>query len=171
MAIVALEVPRGVCQYLTRLNVPGERTPMEEMHVTIVQIDEEMTPVQVATITGAVREACVALPVFQAMVDHVTCFPGNDNGVPVICPVVSDGLHALHDVIVEALDARGIAFSKRFPEYKPHTTLAWSHESLEPMSLVRPITWTAAQVAMWPTRNGAFQSVQFDLRRRRVQAP
>lgn len=165
MAIIALEVPNGVAQYLSRLGVPGQVTPNEEMHVTIVQMDCDLTTVDAATVVGIVKDATENVRAFSVVLDHVDCFPANDNGVPIICPVKSDGLHVLHDIVAEALDARGIEYSKRFPTYRPHVTVSWSQEAVEPMSLVRPIEWTASHVAMWPYGRGAEQAVKYPLRR------
>lgn len=168
MAIVTLAVPRGVASYLTRLDVPGERTPVDEMHVTIVQMDQELDPVQVATIAGIVRDVVSKRESFQATLERITHFPPSDHGFPIICPVTSEGLLRLHETITSALDANRIEYSKKFPTYRPHVTVSWS--TMEPptdVGLVKPLTWTVDVVNMWPTTDGSFQAVRFELRRQR----
>lgn len=170
MAIIAIEVPVGVAMYLNRLNLPGTKTPMEEMHVTIAQIDQDLTPVDVSVVSGIAKEATSLFETFTACLDHVTCFPKGTNGVPVICPVMSSVLKNVHSCIVEALDARNISFSKKFPDYKPHVTLSWANDHVDAMNLVQPIQWSVSHLAMWPTTSGAFQSVRFKLRDRNRQS-
>lgn len=168
MAIIALEVPRGVGQYLQRLDVPGAKTPIEEMHVTIVQIDADLSPIDVANIAGVVADLTHTMRSFEVNLHTLSQFPRNDHGVPVICPVVSEGLMLFQGRLVDTLDRAGIEFNKKFPVYKPHVTVSWAQESIAPASLVRPITWMTRDVVLWPTYNGAEQAVRFDLRPKRA---
>lgn len=168
MAIIALEVPRGVGQYLQRLDVPGAKTPIDEMHVTIVQMDVDLSPIDVANIAGVVAELTNTMRAFEVSLHSLSQFPQNDHGVPVICPVVSEGLMLFQSRLVETLDRAGIEFSKKFPVYKPHVTVSWAQESIAAAALVRPIKWMTREIVLWPTHNGGEQAVHFDLRAKRA---
>lgn len=79
----------------------------------------------------------------------VTCFPPDSDGkTPVVARLVNPGLHTFRQELAQKLDEAGIAYSKKFPEYKPHVTLAYA-DAAQQAELIDPIRWKANRMTIW----------------------
>jgi hypothetical protein len=73
--------------------------------------------------------------------------------VPVICRIESDPLHNLQQNLKASLQAAGVEFEDKFPEYKPHVTLAWADDNIEDKRI--PIVeWGAHELVLWGGDDG-----------------
>lgn len=156
MAFIGIEVPLAAAQALSLVEVPGEMTPLVEMHVTMLYLGKQ-TPI--ADILRATAVCCALAErhsPFMAGTATVTSFPAGDEGkVPVIARVVSPGLMELQAKMKIAFDELGIEYSKRHPEYKPHVTLTYA-EGIKsfPDLKIQPVTWRVQQLAIWGGEDG-----------------
>lgn len=68
----------------------------------------------------------------QARGYEISAFPRGDTGVPVIlhCEATSQ-LKVLRETMVQFCSQHGIEFSKKYPKWQPHVTLAYSQDDVE----------------------------------------
>jgi len=150
MAILCLKVPQGIAKTLSGIDVPGEQVPTDEKHITILNLGDNLPVDLIGKTVIAVARATETIKPFHVEVAGYSCFPKGDSGmVPVICPVKSDELHAVHSVLAKALDSADIEYSKKFPEYKPHVTLSFADETVNEKTFKTSLGWTATELVLW----------------------
>jgi 2'-5' RNA ligase len=154
MAFMGISLPSEICQLFHEVSVPGTRVPKQSHHVTLLYLGKQ-TPL--VDICKAVE---IAAPIMQRTAPlrlsagRVEAFGENpDDGYPLIARVDCEGLHELQGQLKAAFRQRGVPFSDKWPEYKPHVTLAYAKEPMEAMTLDPPIEWTAAETVMWAGDN------------------
>lgn len=153
MALLSIHIPHEVARALGRVDVPGERVPGEEKHVSLVYLGKNV-PIQAVSKAIVVSyEVAARTTPFSLMVDEVSTFPGGDDGFPVIARVHSPELHVLQKALCDGLDRAGVSYSKKFPEYKPHTTFSYSPSDLKPFPF-GPYEWTAYELTLWGGESG-----------------
>lgn len=153
MALVGIRIPAELGRVLGEIPVPGQREPRENLHITLMVFEENPIDVMADAMVVIHQVTSEAQP-FTASTSLVTTFARGDDGVPVIAKVDSPGLMLLRDRLATALDERAIAFSKRFPEYKPHVTLAYSQEEMADLRIPL-IEWNINEVVLWTGEYGA----------------
>lgn len=153
MALVGISIPSEMARVLGEINVPGRREPRDHLHITLMVFEDSPIDVMADAMVVVHQVAATTRP-FTASTSLVTTFPRGDDGVPVIAKVDSPGLMSLRDRLAKALDAEGIEFSKRFPVYKPHVTLAYSQDDMvdQPIPLVE---WNINEIVLWTGEYGA----------------
>ncbi len=149
MAFVGIQVPEDIAQALTQIEVPGEKLAASEKHITLFYVGKN-TPLKDALKIGAACAmfARMSSP-FQVGTARVTCFPENpDDGVPIICPIVSPALMSFRAKLASAFDHFGVEYSKKYPDYKPHVTLSYDRQPIADRD-VSPIVWTVDRFVLW----------------------
>jgi len=152
MAAVMLKLPHEAARLLEGVEVPGDRHSASDMHVTLFLLGKDLPVVDVAKAMCAAYQVTSRTRPFTCALGAVSSFPRGDDGVPIICPVVSPGLMGFRAALKAEFDRLGIGYSKKFPEYKPHVTLSYcSDEGLDTYSspLPGPLTWTASDMVIW----------------------
>jgi 2'-5' RNA ligase len=149
MAFIGLRLPPEVGRHLVAVDVPGERVDYGHAHVTISYLGDN-TPVE-----EAMRAAAVLVHVAQQFkpirckTDKVDHFDAGDGGkYPIICPVKSPELHRFKTALEEALDLAGVEYDKKWPVFKPHTTLSFSEEPVESRAMPL-LEWVSHEVVLW----------------------
>jgi hypothetical protein len=90
----------------------------------------------------------------------VTTFPpGDDDDVPIICPIVSNDLHTFRENLVKAVEAADIPFPNTYPTFRPHVTLGYSSDILvysdNAVNFQFPeVEWGAHEVILWGGDSG-----------------
>jgi len=156
MAILGILVPDEIVQSLKKIDVPGDRVPEKEAHITLVYLGDN---IPINTIMKAIMvayEVSEKVVPFALSLDRVSCFPKGDDGVPVITRVESPELHKLHRELCKGLDKARVDYSKKFPEYKPHVTLSYSSKDVSSFS-INPLEWTSYEMVLWGGDNGGEQ--------------
>ncbi len=125
MAMISIRVPSDTANILSRIPVPGIREAKEDLHITILNLGE-VTIVDIAKATQTLFVLANRFEAINVRVNSVGSFPQGPDGFPIICEVDSPQLHELHAMAKVALDEAGVSYSKKFPEYRPHITLAYS---------------------------------------------
>lgn len=154
MAFIGLRVPAEVGRLLNTIEVPGEHVSGDTYHVTIAMLGDEVPIEMISKAVEAVYSVASTQVPFQVSLNRVSTFPKNPNGVPVICPIVSSDLHTFHDAIKSALDAAGVDYSKKFPEFKPHVTLSYAEDEMADIPFGGPIDWSVYEVVLWGGDSG-----------------
>lgn len=157
MAFIALKVPQEASLLLEDVGVPinGERESASDMHVTILYLGKGLVIGDIArAMCSAFTVASVTSPLLCS-INTITSFPSNDEGLtPVICPVICPALIQLNKDLKLALDLGAVGYDNKYPEYKPHVTLAYQTGEFKDMSLPGPLSWTAHEMLMWGDDNG-----------------
>ena len=148
MAFVGLRVPHDIARVLSTLDVPGRREDPGFYHLTILYVGKDLPIEDIAKATIAVFEVSQETAPFLLRTSKVTSFDDHGDGFPVHCEIVSPGLQALHGRLKASFDRHGVEYSKKWPVYKPHMTLAYSPERVEDRA-IPPVEWGASEVVFW----------------------
>ena len=150
MAFLGFKASDEAADLFERIVVPGNREPKHRYHITLLYLGSDVP------IDDVARAALVAYGITRnaqpitVLSRLVTSFPEGDDGVPIIARIESPGLHAFQTRVRTAFDEEGIEYSKRFPEYKPHVTLAYSDAGTNmPDQSIPPIVWTLSELVLW----------------------
>lgn len=155
---IGITVPHEAAQLLANIDVPGTKEPPNKLHTTMIYMGESSLDEFCQAIEAVYGVAGSTQP-FSLRTNLVTCFDKGDDGYPIICQVESLALHAFRAKVADALDAKNVRFSKKFPEYKPHVSLAFSDEPINNLELPT-LEWGAYSVTMWLGHNGQKLAVE-----------
>jgi 2'-5' RNA ligase len=154
MALLSLQVPHEVSRALKGVQVPGTPESSESHHVTLLYLGKDIPIDDVSkALVVAYRVAEITKPIPLA-IERVSSFPEGDDGVPIIGLVDSPELHQLWEALGSAFDRDGVEYSKKFPIYKPHVTLAYNPSRLESDLQVGPFEWVAYEMTLWSGNSG-----------------
>lgn len=158
MAFIGLQVPLDAAQLLESVQTPGEKEDTASLHVTILHMGDNLPISTVAQAMMAAYSVTAKHRPFLVCCDRVDSFPPNpEYGIPVIAPVQSPPLLALHAALCVAFDAAGVPYSKKHPEYKPHVTLARNFApDAKPYRAQLPgfCAWVAYELVIWGGSDG-----------------
>lgn len=150
MSFMGLSLPTEIGQLFHEVSVPGTRVGRGTHHVTLLYLGKQIPLVQLC------KAIEVAAPIMQRTAPlrlaaaRVEAFPENrDDGYPIVARIDSEPLHELQQRLKEAFKQRGVPFSDKWPEFKPHVTLAYAPEPMETMPLEPAVDWTAAETVLW----------------------
>jgi 2'-5' RNA ligase len=142
-------MPAETGRLLSEIEVPGEAVDFGHAHITVVYLGDDVPLEQVLKAAGVCFEVAQAMRPIKCATRHTQCFPPGDEGKhPIICPIDSPDLHVVKAAIDAGLDAAGVPFSKKWPEYRPHTTLAYADAPCDTIQF-DPIEWTAFELTVW----------------------
>lgn len=153
MALIGIKVPVETGKLLEGIEVPGNLESRAHYHITVCYLGKDVPIEKIAKAVAVTYEVTKATPPFAVRTSRVTCFPKNDDGVPIICAVESPALHAFRDRLKAAYEASGVTFSNKYPEYKPHVTLSYADEEIEDMHIA-PVEWGAHELFLWASDDG-----------------
>jgi 2'-5' RNA ligase len=148
MALIGFAVPSATARILSEIDVPGTKEPVTNQHITVLHLPGDPSIEELADAMEAAYSVASKIRPFTARVSRVTQFPEGEDGYPVICPVESPELQDVWEALKEACDAKGVEYSKKFPVFKPHVTLAYSEEPMEDREIL-PIEWGAHELVVW----------------------
>lgn len=156
MAFIGLKVPHETARLLGQVKVEGEKVDLSEMHVTMIYLGSEVPIETIAKATTVAFEVTSQSRPFTLGTELVTSFPKNPDGIPIIARVRSEELHALRQALTVAFDKAGVSYDKKYPEYKPHVTLAYLHGAKEapPDQKIPPLEWGAGELVLWGGDHG-----------------
>lgn len=162
MAFIGLRVPLEAARLLSSVDVPGERQPPSDMHVTCVYLGKGVPMAQVAKAMVVLARVAAGFRPITFDLARVSNFPRNpDDGWPVICPVSSLELQRLHAEVKAALLQYGIPFSNKYPDYKPHVTLSYVRDGAPDFSvdeeLPDPVPVAVHELTIWGGDRGPDQ--------------
>jgi 2'-5' RNA ligase len=154
MAFIGVKIPADITRLFRNLDIPGDKVPENEEHVTILCFEENWPIKDVAKAMETAFEVLKNVEPFQIKVSKVTCFPKHgDSPVAIIAKVDSKALHEVNDELKSAFDKKKIDYMKNFKEYKPHITLAYGEDEIKNIEIT-PISFTVTEVTLWAGDNG-----------------
>jgi 2'-5' RNA ligase len=155
MAFLGIRVPNETARLLGGLEVPGKREANSSLHVTMFFFGDEVSIEALAEIMKATYGVTSQAKPFTVRTSQLTSFPAGDDGQPIICRIESDALHDLREKIREVYEANKVEFSNKYPDYKPHVTLAYN-DGAEPFQEARipTVEWGAHELVLWGGDSG-----------------
>jgi 2'-5' RNA ligase len=154
MAFIGLKLPHETARLLHGLEVEGEPVGTDTMHVTVLYLGKGVTTRQITKAITAAEKIISNTPPFLLKTNKVTCFPKGEDGVPIIAKINSPELIEFHSSLKLAFDKAGVDYSNRFPDYKPHVTLAYNDKVIEDIRFEDTLQWAAHEVTLWGGDNG-----------------
>jgi len=159
MSMVGLRVPEEAARILwaffeSKYDWP-DTVPMEDAHVTLLHLGDSLPKDMSDRAAEALLRATADVRPFTVSTSRVRTFgSAGEDGTPIVCQIDSEPLHALRQRLAEAFDAAGVPYSKKYPEYKPHVTLAYSPDPLVDelfgsYSGFSPVEWGVHEVILW----------------------
>lgn len=145
--MIGLRVPHEIARLLQTVEVPGEKVDSGSYHLTLFYLGDGVEIDQLTRAVGALFNVVQKTAPFTVRLDKVDSFPGNEDGVPIICPVNAAPLTALRDQLAEALDEAGVEYSKRWPTFQGHVTLSYADKAHQ--ASLPPIEWGVTEVVLW----------------------
>lgn len=153
MAILQLKVPHDMARILHSIDVPGDKEDISSMHITLIYF-EDLSISDYFKAAEAVYSVTSRTAAFEVRTSRIGSFPPSPERVyPVIAHVESEELLKLRADLATALDVQGVAYSKKFPEYRPHVTLSYSPTAQEEKK-VRPLPWGVGELYFWGGERG-----------------
>jgi len=164
MAFLGLKVPHETARILSEIDfgkAGGDKEPPSSMHITMCYLGKEVPIEKVAAMIPVIFAVVSQTTPFTVATSRVTTFPANpDDGVPIICPIDSNELHAFRSALCSAFDGTSppIDYSKKY-SYKPHVTLGYNQDPLvsadNAIDLQIPvIEWGAHELVLWGGDSG-----------------
>lgn len=153
MAFIGIKIPHEVGRLLKKIDVDGKKVPDSEYHITIAMFSEDWPVSEAAKTLETTFDVLKKFKPFKIKTKKVSCFPGGDNGIPILAKVESEDLHKLNDKLKEAYDKDGIEFSKIHKEFKPHITLSYSDKKIDEEE-IDEIEFVVHEIVLWCGDNG-----------------
>ncbi len=149
MAFIGLKVPAPEAARLLSLPVPpGSPLTAGEMHITLLYLGKGVPVVSTLGAVMGCHTVAARWKPFRVHAALLTSFPAGEDGVPVIVRVVSEELMAFQAQLKAAMERMSVPFSDKYPEYKPHVTLTYANEAVQPTK-VGPVSWDVGEVTVW----------------------
>jgi len=150
MAFIGVKVPAETADVLSKIQVPGEKTNPEDMHITLVYLGKNVPIPEVLQAILACYMTTKRCAPFTCQIQSVSSFPKNpDSGAPVIAQVMCPELHRLHGSLINSMNLLEIEYSDKHPEYKPHITLSYADEEVDKVLKIKPISWVVKELVIW----------------------
>lgn len=146
MAFIGFIVPPDTANLFLNIDVPGDKVKPHEMHVTLTYLGKNIPTAEVLKAAAACQIITQNTKPLRCAAAAVGSFPENpDDGFPIISRIVSPDVYNFRSRIVKALKHVGVEFSNKYPEFKPHVTLAYAKKSM-PYSKITPIIWSVTSI-------------------------
>lgn len=130
MAMIAIKVPEEVGAYLHTIGVPGKKVEKGSYHITIKYVHDP-SDTTIINMYKACRDAAREYQGFELSMRKIRSFDFNpDDGFPIVLRTFSKELKTLEQFLSATLDERGVDYSRKYPEYKPHVTLSYSSQAV-----------------------------------------
>lgn len=166
MAMIGVRVPAEAARLLAAIPGPaefGEPEPADQFHITLAHLGDDLTIDEIARAIEPTFAVASSTAPFVVSTSHVSTFPAHPEHrtVPIIALIDSPELHALWGILGRTLDDAGVDFSKKFPEFRPHVTLAYGKDPLidtdkaADIHLPRPLMWGVHEIVLWGGGKGA----------------
>jgi 2'-5' RNA ligase len=150
MSFVGIKIPHETARLLSQIAVPGSPVPLDQMHITVCYLGENISITQIAKAVAAIYKVTSKRTPFTLKTSKVKCFPtATDIGVPVIARVNSPELLEFQQCITAGFDKCGIHYDKRYPDFKPHITLSYAEDQIDCITFEHPIEWAAHEATLW----------------------
>lgn len=147
MSMLAIPLDSSVSRLFRSIEVEeGKRD--ESDHITLAYLGDNVPFDVLLKIIPVVFNITSKEELFLVSAKKITTFPKGDDGYPVIAPVESPKLHEIRSKIIKGLDKAGVEYSKLYPDFNPHVTLAYSQKKPKNIKFNK-IQWQINQIALY----------------------
>jgi 2'-5' RNA ligase len=154
MAALMFQVPEETARVLREVPVPGD-PEKNDPHITVLFLGKDVPIDKISSMIPAIYEVTSQTLPFTVATSHISNFPGGKDGVPIIAKINSPALHRFQEELRKAFEEADIAYDNKWPEYKPHTTLAYDTDPKTTIDLDIPeVSWGAHELVLWGSNNG-----------------
>lgn len=154
MAFIGIKISADITRLFRNMDLPGERVPENEQHITVLCFEENWPIADVAKAMETAYEIIKDIEPFQVKTSAVTCFPKReDNPVPIIAKVESKELSKVNKELKVAFDKAGVDYKDNFKDFNPHITLAYADEEIDKIK-IKPVEFTVTEILLWGGDNG-----------------
>ncbi len=154
MAFIGIKISSDITRLFRNIDLPGERVPENEQHITVLCFEENWPIKDVALAMESAYEVLKDIEPFQIKTAAITCFPKReDNPVPIIAKVESKELSKVNKDLKKAFDKAGIEYKADFKDYNPHITLAYADDEIDKIK-INPVEFTVTEILLWGGDNG-----------------
>lgn len=153
MAFIGILVPPSISNSLSTIQVPGDPTPIGEMHITMIYLGKGLSLSSILKVIAACRIFAQKTQPFWVGTALVTSFPINEDGIPIITKIVSPRIQEVHSKLLEVFQKLNIPFNNKYPDYTPHVTLSYSKEEISDFN-IDPLKWTVDSLHVWGDDHG-----------------
>lgn len=132
-----------------------QETDKSPSHITILYLGSVL-PALEKKLLRVVNEVCEATKPFVASLKRPRKFVNDKGQIILHSPVKSGRLVRFHDNLRAALLNAGIQVDNKFPEFKPHITIAYCNnkKELKQYKEIRPEgEWIVNSIWIWSTKN------------------
>ena len=155
MAFLGITIPHETARLLGQVEIEGTPESPATFHITLLYLGKEVPVEDLAKCIEATFAVTSVTKPFTAQTNLVTSFPANpDDGIPIICRVESEPLHALQAAIKASFKQHGVPFNDKYPEYKPHITLGYLPAGEPPDQTIPMVEWGVGEVVLWGGDSG-----------------
>lgn len=152
---LGIRIPHECGRLLTGIDVPGKKTAVSEMHITLLHFEENWPISEIAKALEAAYDIVSKIKPFTVEAKKITCFPSHNGGdSAIVIRVESKELHDMREQLAHEFDQCGIDFSKTFKTYKPHITLSYSEKEIDDFEIDTPIEFSVQEVVLWGGDHG-----------------
>lgn len=148
MSMIALKIPSNISEKLSKIKVDGKKELPEEYHITMFYFDGKLKIDDICKITKIMNSVLGKFSPPKISFKEVSSFPKGDDGFPVIVPIISDDLIEVRKSLAKAFDKEKINYSKKWPEFKPHLTLAYSKKEPTNQKIDKSF-WNATELVLY----------------------
>lgn len=155
MAALMFQVPQETARILHEIQVPG--TPEKhEPHITVMYLGKDVPIERISKMLSVIFDVTSTTSPFTVATSKIGTFPPGDDGVPIIARVSSPALHEFRGRLAQAFDDNDLEYDKKFPDYKPHVTLAFDENKDSKVDMEIPeVAWGAHEMVLWGSNRGA----------------
>jgi 2'-5' RNA ligase len=144
-----MRLPSIAATNLSEIPVPGEATPLREMHVTLAFLGNQVPMEQVFRSLACCYLVAQEYAPLELTAALLMSFPADPEGrIPVIARIVTPQLFDMRARLVQLLEMNKVEYSKRHPQYKPHVTLSYAQQAVPPQK-IKPLRWPAQWLTVW----------------------
>lgn len=155
MAIITIPIKHECARLLHDIDVPGIKTDTSQLHITLLDLGEEISIETLAKAMVVVHEIVEQSEPFQVRINNVSCFPALVEGasVPIIAPIQCQAINDLNKGLKRLFNKAKIGYDKRFPKFHPHITLSRYEEAIK-RTKIEPIEWNVQELVLWGGSEG-----------------
>jgi len=149
MAFIGIRVPHECGRLFSKIEVPGEKTSVSEMHITLLYFGDNWPISEISKSIEVAYNALSEFSPFLITTNQVSCFsPSPDGKYPIITKIQSADLQKLRKKLANQFDKNNIEYSKVHKEYKPHITLSYAEDKINKIDF-HPIEFMVNEVVLW----------------------
>lgn len=146
MSMIAAPVSPDVSKLFKNISVPGKRDPSN--HITMLHLGGELDIKVAIKILPLVLAITEKQQPFTVSCSEIICFPGGDDGFPIVGKLESKELVSLQKKIKKEFEGAKIKFSDKYPIYKPHVTLSYSPDKIDDFKISKT-EWQVNEIALF----------------------